>query len=63
MEDRVWPPDPLLDEVEEARRRILAEHGGDYRKVFEFYMEDQKRFTDRLITPENDPRRKGKSAA
>jgi hypothetical protein len=63
MEDQVWPPDPLLDEVEEARRRILAENGGDYRKVFEFYMEDQKRFADRLITPETDPRRKGKPAA
>ena len=30
--EKDWPPDPLLDEIEEARMRILAEHGGDYRK-------------------------------
>lgn len=47
--DKDWPPDPLLDEIEEARMRILAEHGGDYRKLLEFYMESQKQFGDRLI--------------
>src|SRR5688500_4299370 len=34
-----WPPDPLLDEVYEMRRRVLAEHGGDYRKLWASYVE------------------------
>jgi hypothetical protein len=34
-----WPPDPLLDEVAEMRRRVLAEHGNDYQKVLEWYVE------------------------
>ncbi|HST63113.1 MAG TPA: hypothetical protein VLK84_30670 [Longimicrobium sp.] len=29
----VWPPDPLLDEVDDMRRQIMAEHGNDWRKV------------------------------
>jgi hypothetical protein len=63
MDEKPWPPDPLLDEVEEVRMRILEEHGGDYHKVFEFYMENQKRHGDRLITLEADERSKDKSAA
>lgn len=35
----VWPPDPLLDEVAEMRRRVLARHGNDYQKVLEWYVE------------------------
>lgn len=35
----VWPPDPLLDEVYEVRRQIMAEHGNDWRKVLEHYVE------------------------
>lgn len=34
-----WPPDPLLDEIDEVRRRIMAEHGNDYRKVLQWYVE------------------------
>ena len=34
-----WPPDPLLDEVAEMRRRVLARHGNDYQKVMEWYVE------------------------
>jgi hypothetical protein len=34
-----WPPDPLLDEVAEMRRRVLAEHGNDYQKVLEWYVQ------------------------
>jgi hypothetical protein len=34
-----WLPDPLLDEVAEMRRRILAEHDNDYQKVLEWYVE------------------------
>jgi hypothetical protein len=38
-----WPPDPLLDEVEEMRRRVEAEHGNDPRKVLEWYIQAGKR--------------------
>jgi hypothetical protein len=34
-----WPPDPLLDEVAEMRRLILAEHDNDYNKVLDWYVE------------------------
>jgi hypothetical protein len=34
-----WPPDPLLDEVAEMRRSVLAEYGGDYRKLWASYVE------------------------
>ncbi len=37
-----WPPDPLLDEVAEMRRRIMAEHGNDYRKVLQWYVDLDK---------------------
>lgn len=35
----VWPPDPLLDEVAEMRRSVLAEFGGDYCKLWQSYVE------------------------
>lgn len=38
-----WPPDPLLDEIEEMRRRVEAEHGPDPRKVLEWYIQAGKR--------------------
>jgi hypothetical protein len=41
----VWPPDPLLDEVAEMRRRVLARHGNDYQKVLERYVELGKQRT------------------
>jgi hypothetical protein len=34
-----WLPDPLLDEVAEMRRNVVAEYGGDYRKLWESYIE------------------------
>lgn len=60
--DETWPPDPLLDEVDEARRRILAECGGDPQKVMESYMEYQKQFADRLVNYDKSAR-KDQSAA
>ena len=57
-----WPNDPLLDEVDEARRRILAECGNDPQKVMESYLEYQKQFADRLVRYDKADR-KGKSAA
>ena len=38
-----WPPDPLLDELNEMRRRVEAEHGNDPRKVLEWYIQAGKR--------------------
>jgi hypothetical protein len=37
-----WPPDPLLDEVAEMRRAVLAEHGNDYRKLWAWYVEQDQ---------------------
>jgi hypothetical protein len=34
-----WPPDPLLDEVAEMRRNVLAEYGGDYQKLWQSYID------------------------
>jgi hypothetical protein len=39
-----WPPDPLLDEVAEMRRQIMAEHGNDWRKVLRWHVEQDKLF-------------------
>lgn len=33
-----WPPDPLLDELEEMRLGIMAEHGYDLEKVGRWYL-------------------------
>lgn len=32
-----WPPDPLLDEIDEMRRRVQAEHGNDPWKLLKSY--------------------------
>jgi hypothetical protein len=37
-----WLPDPLLDEVAEMRRNVLAEYGGDYRKLWASYVEHDR---------------------
>jgi hypothetical protein len=37
-----WPPDPLLDEIDEIRREIMAEHGNDWRKVLRWHVEQDK---------------------
>ena len=42
-----WPPDPLLDELEEQRRRVEAEHGNDPRKVLEWHIHAGKRHIPR----------------
>lgn len=39
-----WPPDPLLDEVAEMRRKIMAEHGNDWRKVLQWHREQDELF-------------------
>ena len=37
-----WPPDPLLDEVAEMRRKAIAEHGNDWRKLLRWYIEQDQ---------------------
>jgi hypothetical protein len=41
----VWPPDPLLDEVADMRRQIMAENGNDWRKVLQWHVEQDKLYT------------------
>ncbi|HEU4883239.1 MAG TPA: hypothetical protein VFT45_13355 [Longimicrobium sp.] len=62
MSSRPRTGDPLLDEVDEARRRILAECDNDPRKALESYLEYQKQFADRIVDYSKVPR-PGKSAA
>lgn len=38
----VWPPDPLLDEVDDMRRRIMAEHAHDWREVLQWHLDQDK---------------------
>jgi hypothetical protein len=41
-----WPPDPLLDEVADMRRQIMAEHDNDWRKVLRWHIEQDKLFRE-----------------
>lgn len=38
--------DPILEEVDEMRRRIMTEHGNDYQKVLDWYVELGKQHAD-----------------
>lgn len=54
-----WPPDPLLDEVAEMRRNVLAEYGGDYRKLWASYVEHDRQAAEQeaaLSTAEKQKR-------
>lgn len=42
-----WLPDPLLDEVAEMRRNVVAEFGGDYRKLWAWYVEQDQQAAER----------------
>ena len=44
-----------VDEVDEARRRIMAEHGNDYRKVLAYYVEADQGLTEDAATDEATP--------
>lgn len=47
-------PDPLVDSVREARRKISESVGNDPVKLIEYYRKVQEEFRDRLI-PEPKP--------
>ncbi|MEE8586798.1 MAG: hypothetical protein V3T83_18300 [Acidobacteriota bacterium] len=40
--------DPGLEATREVRKRISREHGNDPRRLVEYYIEYQRRFSDRL---------------
>jgi hypothetical protein len=46
-EHGVWPPDPLLDEVADMRRQIMAENGNDWRKVLQWHVEQDRLYGQR----------------
>lgn len=41
--------DPILEEVDEMRRRIMAEHGNDWQKVLDHYVEVGKKNPGRVV--------------
>ena len=41
--------DAVLDEVEEARREIMAEHDNDWRKVLQYYVDLDKDNPERVV--------------
>ncbi len=41
--------DPILEEVDEMRRRIMAKHGNDWRKVLDHYVEAGKKNPNRVV--------------
>jgi hypothetical protein len=53
--------DPILEEVDEMRRRIMAKHGNDWRKVLDHYVEVGKQQQDRDAKGESAER--GQSVA
>jgi hypothetical protein len=42
--------DPMLDEIRAIREQIWREHGEDFNRLFEHYIELQKQFKGRLIS-------------
>jgi hypothetical protein len=48
--------DPVLDELDDVRRRIFEECGNDPQRYIAFYREYQKQFADRLVSYEPEPR-------
>ncbi len=41
--------DPILEEVDEMRRRIMAEHGNDWEKVLDHYVELGRQDPERAV--------------
>jgi hypothetical protein len=53
--------DPIVEEIHEIRRKMLAECGGDFDKLFERLMAAQKKRKGRLVS--KPPGRKQRSVA
>jgi hypothetical protein len=41
--------DPIIQEIRDVRRRIQEQCGNDIRRMTLFYMEEQKKYADRLV--------------
>ncbi|HUT33921.1 MAG TPA: hypothetical protein VNE39_10590 [Planctomycetota bacterium] len=50
--------DPIVEEIHEIRRKMLAECGGDFDKFFDRLMAAQKRRKGRLVSKPPRPRRR-----
>ena len=48
------PPDPVIDEIREVRRRISARFDDDPEQLVAYYMELQKQYGDRLLDSEQN---------
>lgn len=46
---KAQPNDPLLDEVEEAQRRVEAEYDHEPSRLLASYLEEQKQYKGRLV--------------
>jgi hypothetical protein len=54
--------DAMLDELDEARREIMAEHGNDWRKVLDYYVELDRQNPERVVQVPQ-PNKQDQSAA
>jgi len=43
--------DPVIEKIREVRHQISEEHNHDPEKVVAYYVELQKRFSERLLEP------------
>ena len=50
------PPDPVIDEIREVRRRISARFDNDPERLVAYYMELQKQYGDQLLDSTQDQR-------
>jgi hypothetical protein len=48
--------DPGLQPTREVREQISRDHGNDPRRLVEYYMEFQRRFSERLLPPPGQER-------
>ncbi len=53
--------DPIVEEVRQAREKILAEVGGDLRKLADRLRQMQLRHPERIVTLEEVRRRRGEA--
>ena len=52
--------DPIVEEVHQARAKLLERCGGDFKKVVAYLRECEKEHTDLLVTQEDLKKRKKK---
>ena len=55
--------DPVIDEIREVRHRISARFDHNPTQLVTFYMEMQKQYQDRLISPAKSTERRDQPSA